>query len=94
MGQPSNSGAYGSVNILHSFRESKNSSALEVRLSQRVNLWLETTARQSCEVSPVSQLGGKLRCAVKPDNYFNCLMEKAKQLAHPSKANSEKGANA
>lgn len=42
-GQPSNSGTYRSVNILHSFSASKNSSAREARRSQSESLWLETT---------------------------------------------------
>jgi len=42
-GQPSSSGTYRSVNILHSFSASKNSSAGEARRSQSESLWLETT---------------------------------------------------
>lgn len=42
-GQPSNSGTYRSVNILHSFSASKNSSAWEAGRSQSERLWLETT---------------------------------------------------
>lgn len=45
-GQPSNSGTYRSVNILHSFTASKNSSAREARLSQSESLWLETTDKR------------------------------------------------
>lgn len=43
-GQPSNSGTYRSVNILHSFSASKNSSAGH---SQSESLWLETTDKRT-----------------------------------------------
>lgn len=42
-GQPSNSGTYRSVNTLHSFSASKNSSARGARRSQSESLWLQTT---------------------------------------------------
>lgn len=64
-GQPSNSGTYRSVNILHSFSVSKNSLAWEARCSQSESLWLRTTEKCMGPKSPKS-------AEVFSSNFFTC----------------------